>query len=569
MSRPKLDGYRITREIAAGGMARIYDATQISLNRPVAIKFLSKSLLDHHEAISLFEHESMVIAKLNHTNIVQVIDKGITEDFQPYFVMEKIDGINLTEIIAQAELSFTKKIDIAIQSCKGLSYAHKNNVIHRDIKPANIVIDNHGNAKIFDFCIALSEPDNKSANNSSSVVGTIGYIAPEQKNNYANATIASDIFSFGMLLRNLFSIKEYGCKGSSEKDKLPELLLHLVKKCTSKEPSKRFDSLNDVRDILLEISQGSHLAKAKRFEAQQDTKNLSVKFTLLDVLGKTRRKRIYLFQKRSNNQLIVIKRQLGDSKGLKRARILSSLRHPNIVQVLATVKSGGNFILISEYLPGGSLAHQMLQDTTEQAFLTQACQICSAIHFAHQNNIQHSNLSTENILFDARMNIKLSDFGQTREPIEGEELRKKYHPPGQQAYSEQYDIYCMGAIFYHMLFGVPLGEKIPVNTTKYSFRLQQLIDKMLAIDPINRPTTAQQVLLELQKIARSKSVRPKSSSIALNRNTENKKDKKRKKKHAQQHQAEKKEQGKPIILTIAFVISLSLVIFLIVNYNHP
>jgi serine/threonine-protein kinase len=428
--------------------------------------------------------------------------------------MEKINGIDLGEIIAGAELPFSKKIDIAIQSCKGLSYAHKNGVIHRDIKPSNIIIDNHGNAKILDFGIALSKSDSNKPEKGSSVIGTMGYIAPEQTNDYTRATIASDIFSFGMLLKNLFSFKLVNEKSHQSSNKANDCLLQIIEKCTSKEPSKRFDSLNEIRDLLLAISQGSHLEKSKLVEAKHETKELTTSFNLLDVMSKNRQKRVYLFQKKSNKQLIVIKRQLGNSEGLKQAKILSSLKHPNIVQILAAAKKNGNFVLITEYLSGGSLANQLLQDMSEQEFLTQACQICSAIHFAHQNNIQHSNLSTDNILYDSRQNIKIGDFGQIRAPIEGEESRRKYHPPGQQSYSEQYDIYCMGAIFYHMLFGVEYGSIVSTNSNKVSFRLQQLIDSMLSIDPINRPTTAQQVLVQLQRIAKSDAIKNQSSSIS-------------------------------------------------------
>jgi len=561
MALPSLQGYKIKQQMAAGGMAKIYDAIQISLNRPVAIKFLSKTLLDHHEAISLFEHESLIIAQLNHPNIVQVIDKGISTDSQPYFVMEKINGIDLSELITGAELPFNKKIDIAIQICKGLAYAHKNGVIHRDIKPANIIIDQHGNAKILDFGIALSEGEKKNQTQKTTVVGTLGYIAPEQENDYAQATIASDIYSFGVLLKNLFSQNIQGNEKVLEKIKaLPKPLIELINQCTDSDPSNRFSSLSEVRDLLLRVSQGSHLTKSKLEAAQQDTQDLSTQFNLLDVLRKSPQKRVYLFQKKTNQQLIVIKRQIGNTLGLKQAKILSSLKHPNIVQVYAAAKSGGNFILITEYLPGGSLANQLLQDMSEQDFLTQACQICSAVHFAHQNNIQHNNLSPENILFDNKQNVKIGDFGQTRENIESPEILKKYHPPGKQAFSEQYDIYCMGAIFHHMIYGVPVGEPHPSRQQKLSFRLEKLIDKMLAIDPINRPTTAQQVLIELQKIARGKQGKSQRSNMSKNRQEERKKPVRKK-----ATIAVKKEKDKTKGLTIALIISVTLIIFLLLK----
>jgi eukaryotic-like serine/threonine-protein kinase len=557
MALPQLQGYTINRELAAGGMAKIYDAIQISLNRPVAIKFLSKKLLDHHEALSLFERESLIIAQLNHPNIVQVIDKGITEDSQPYFVMEKINGIDLSELINGAELPFSKKIDIAIQICKGLSYAHKNNVIHRDIKPANIIIDHHGNARILDFGIALTESEE--ASSQTTVIGTEGYIAPEQANNYAHATIASDIYSFGMLMKNLF-YKHSHCEPINEDElkKLPKPLLTLMDQCTNEQPSMRPNSLSEVRDWLLRISQGSHLNRTKLQQAQQETKDLNAQFNLLDVLCKTPQKSVYLFQKKSNQQLIVIKRQLGSNAGLKQAKILSSLKHPNIVQVYAAAKSAGHFVLITEYLPGGSLASLLLQDMSEQDFLTQACQISAAMHFAHQNNIQHNNLTPENILFDSKQNIKLTDFGQTLRTQANESNYLSYHPPGQQAFSEQYDIYCMGAIFHHMLYGVKVGESLPKSNRKLSFRLQRLIDKMIAIDPINRPTTAQQVLIELQRIARSGLTKTQNSNISKNRK-EAKKPKRKKSSGAKIQPQNSNSMG----LIIALVISVLVIIGLI------
>lgn len=555
MSLPKLQGYKINDEIASGGMAKIYNATQISLNRPVAVKFLSKTLLDHHEAMSLFERESLIIAQLNHPNIVQVIDKGISDDSRPYFVMEKINGIDLSELIGEADLPYGKKIDIAIQICKGLYYAHKNNVIHRDIKPANIIIDQHGNAKILDFGIALTEKEGKTDNQTTSVVGTQGYVAPEQMQNYAQATIASDIYSYGMLLRNLFQPTH---DSGTPPPAIPKALMDLIGRCTHSQPSERFNSLSEVRDLLLRVSQGSHLNKSKLAEAHQDTKDLSAQFDLLDVLCKTTQKRVYLFQKKSNQQLLVIKRQIANTVGLKQARILASLKHPNIVQVFAAAKNTGNFILITEYLSGGSLANQLLQDMNEQEFLTQACQICAAIHFAHQNNIQHSNLSPENILFDSKQNIKVGDFGQTRENTDDNSYLQRYHPPGKQAFSEQYDIYCMGAIFHHMLYGVPVGEPLPKRQRKLSFRLQKLIDKMLAIDPMNRPTTAQQVLVELQRIARSGMTKTQNSTISKNRQESINETRKKRKKIAK-----KQKKDSSASLKIALVISILTIIGLV------
>lgn len=560
MALPLLEGYKINQELASGGMAKIYDAIQVSLNRSVAVKFLSKQLVSHNEAKELFESESLIIAQLNHPNIVQVIDKGITDESQPYFVMEKIAGIDLSRMLGGGELPFNKKLDIAIQLCKGLAYAHKNGVIHRDIKPSNIIIDQHGDVKILDFGIALTNDQSVDNQSMSSVIGTLGYVAPEQEEDYSNATYASDIYSVGILFYDLFGKPATGNnKKSIERldNNLSDELIALIKKCSHDSVSQRYRSLSEVRDELLRISQGSHLGKTHIKEVQQENKDLANNFNLLDVLSKTATKRVYLFQKKSNQQLLVIKRSIGDLNGLKEAKYLASLKHPNIVNIFAAAKSHNNATIISEYLSGGSLSNQLIQDMSEQSFLEQAGQICSALYFAHQNNILHSNLSPNNILFDAKQNLKLCDFGQTNSSNDDPLAVRTYQPPSQQAFCEQYDIYCMGAIFHHMLYGVPPGITPPSPTRKISFRLQKLIDSMLAIDPLNRPPSAQ-VLVELKRIANisNKRIRSNIGSADLTTNSPS-----RPKKRVTQEQT----TDHTLWLSVALAISVMCIIGLIVK----
>ena len=514
MALPVLAGYKINKEFAAGGMAKIYDAIQVSLNRPVAVKFLSKKLLSHHEAQSLFERESLIIAQLHHPNIVQIIDKGISDESQPYFVMEKINGIDLSLMLGDGEIPFNKKLDIAIQICKGLAYAHKNGVIHRDIKPSNIIIDQHGDAKILDFGIALA--DSERSNQPTAVLGTDGYVAPEQQDNYAQATVASDIYSVGALFYDLFGNKTEASKKVDSarlaKD-LPDSLRQLIAKCCHQQPSKRYVSLTQVRDELLRISQGSHLGQTNIKRLQSENKDLASNFNLLDILSQTTNKKVYLFQKKSNKQLLVIRRSIDDISGLKEAKLFCSLKHPNIVNILAAVKSNDNATIISEYLAGGSLSNQLIQDFEEYEFLKIACKIASAIDFAHQNNILHNNLSPNNILFDEKQNPKICDFGQHNSSNDNPEQARAYIPPGQQAFSEQFDIYCMGAIFYHMLYGTPPNTASQPSKRKISFRLEKLLDSMLSINPQNRPNSAQEVYVELQRITNSESNKPSRSKM--------------------------------------------------------
>jgi len=579
---PTLTGYKINHEIGAGGMARVFDATQISLNRPVAIKFLSSELYTHSEARELFEKESLIIAQLNHPNIVHVIDKGLSEESMPYFVMEKIEGIDLDELIGGAQIPFEKKMDITIQSCKGLDYAHKSGIIHRDIKPANIIISQHGVAKILDFGIALAEEnsdstskDSSQSNQQTSIVGSQGFIAPEQLNDYAKATVVSDVFSFGILMQRLFcsvpaspDYQEDKSKLRSEQfKKLPKQLQKIIIQCVDPEPTLRYQSLTEVRNKLLEISQGSHITKRKLEQASEDTKDLSDQFKLLDILANTQHRRVYLFQKKSNSQLLVIKKRRKQDANIKISKLVSSLRHPNIARIYATAISGEHNIVVSEYLSGGSLSSRLISPMPLDLVLDLSTQICSGLTFAHNNKFLHTRLSPSNLLFANDRIIKLTDFSlDSKNQSTCDELND-YLPPGKQAVSERYDLYSLGAIMYHMLYGARVNMKKLPRKEKIHFRLERLIDSLIAIDPINRPENSQEVLSTLKKLNRKDKKLRKASGlnseeIELGDKQKNKNKKKKNKKDSNKTTSGNKSQQKWLIsaLVISTVIILLLTI---------
>ena len=149
----KIGDYVITGKIGQGGVAEIYRARQESLDRDVAIKILSTKMTSDEDIVRRFERESLVIARLNHPNIVHVIDRGRAGG-RYYFVMEYINGTSLREVIDTPRIPLKTKLEMLVQVCKALDYAHKNGVIHRDIKPTNVLIDRQGNAMVSDFGIA-------------------------------------------------------------------------------------------------------------------------------------------------------------------------------------------------------------------------------------------------------------------------------------------------------------------------------------------------------------------------------------------------------------------------------
>lgn len=183
--------------IATGGMAAIYKAVQISLDRIVAVKILHGHLAQDKNFITRFEREAKAAANLKHENIVNIIDYGKADDI--YFIaMEYVDGVSLKDLMSTIDFI---PIDIALaltnKISKGLAHAHEKGVVHRDIKPANILIGYDGVIKIADFGLAQAQ-DLTSVTVTGSIVGTPAYMSPEQAGGKKVGT-QSDIFSLGVV----------------------------------------------------------------------------------------------------------------------------------------------------------------------------------------------------------------------------------------------------------------------------------------------------------------------------------------------------------------------------------
>jgi serine/threonine-protein kinase len=198
----KIGNYELTGKIGQGGIAEIYKGRQASLDRDVAIKILSSKLTSDQDIVRRFERESLVIARLNHPNIVHVIDKGQAGG-RYYFVMDFIDGTSLREVIDSTKIQLQTKLEMIVQVCKALDYAHKNGVIHRDIKPANLIFDQHNRRiRIMDFGVARLVDSH--ATRTGVVLGSPSYMAPEQLDGGA-ITGQADLFSLGVSLFQLLT----------------------------------------------------------------------------------------------------------------------------------------------------------------------------------------------------------------------------------------------------------------------------------------------------------------------------------------------------------------------------
>ena len=202
MPLERIGKYRIQGLIARGGMGALYLAHDPDLDREVAIKVMSESIMRDEQARARFYREARAAARLQHRNIVTVFDFAHDGE-TPYFVMELLRGQNLSQRLQHGPpLTMRMKLDLAMQLCEGLHFAHGEGVIHRDVKPANIWLLDDGGVKLLDFGIAKSSTGTLTLG--SSVVGSAGYMSPEHIEGQP-VDHRSDLFSVGAVLFELIA----------------------------------------------------------------------------------------------------------------------------------------------------------------------------------------------------------------------------------------------------------------------------------------------------------------------------------------------------------------------------
>ena len=244
-------------------MAVVYKGIQPSLNRAVAIKVLPPQFASTPELLGRFDREASIVAQLNHSNIVQVIDRG-RQGKVLYIVMEFVDGEGLDKIIRSGRLEVSQIIDYAAQVCDGLDYAHSMGVIHRDLKPSNILIEKRtGRVKIADFGIAQIETTGgvlATLTYDHSAIGTMNYMSPEQRQDAHRVTHLTDIFSFGVVFYEMITAKlpiGHFKPASLIRPDIPLGFDTIVTKCLAESPTDRYQSAGEIRDDLIRLT-GHH-----------------------------------------------------------------------------------------------------------------------------------------------------------------------------------------------------------------------------------------------------------------------------------------------------------------------
>lgn len=210
-SQDRVGPYRILEELGHGGMGVVYLAEQLEpVRRRVALKLI-KMGMDTREVIARFEAERQVLALLDHPSIAKVLGAGTTEAGRPYFVMELVRGIPITEYCDTHKLSIRERVDLFIPVCLAVQHAHQKGIIHRDIKPSNILItlqDQGPTPKVIDFGIAKAVAGNLTDRTLHTglglTLGTLGYMSPEQADaSGLDIDTRTDIYSLGVVLYEL------------------------------------------------------------------------------------------------------------------------------------------------------------------------------------------------------------------------------------------------------------------------------------------------------------------------------------------------------------------------------
>jgi serine/threonine protein kinase len=205
--------YKLLEKIGEGGMAVVYMAEQTEpIRRKVALKII-KLGMDTKSVIARFEAERQALAMMDHPNIAKVFDAGATETGRPYFVMELVTGVSITEYCDKNNLNTKERLALFIQVCNAVQHAHQKGIIHRDIKPTNVMVTRHEGRpipKVIDFGIAKATNQRLTEKTLftryAHIIGTPAYMSPEQADlGDMDVDTRSDIYSLGVLLYELLT----------------------------------------------------------------------------------------------------------------------------------------------------------------------------------------------------------------------------------------------------------------------------------------------------------------------------------------------------------------------------
>ena len=292
-------------------MGEVYRAKDSKLDRDVAVKVLPESVASNPDMLARFEREAKAVAALSHPNILAIHDYG-SQDGVAYAVMELLEGETLRDRLDRGHVPPKQAIDFTMQVARGLSAAHEKGIVHRDLKLENLFVSKDGHVKILDFGLAkrtektasgeeTSAPTQSKGTEPGTVMGTVGYMSPEQVRG-REVDHRSDIFSLGTILYELLSGKRAFKRDTASdtmaailRDEPPELsesganvspaLEELVRHCLEKKPEDRFQTARDLAFNLAQASSGAVSSRPAVPVAAKSTTALEPRRKALRIAG--------------------------------------------------------------------------------------------------------------------------------------------------------------------------------------------------------------------------------------------------------------------------------------------
>jgi serine/threonine protein kinase len=244
-----IPGFELLRQLGSGGMGTVYLARQKSLNRHVAIKILNR--LDDLSARRRFERESLLAASVTHPNIVFIVDAG-TVNGTPYLVQEFVDGCSVADLLRERRLSTSEVCDILEPVTDALEKLHQAGILHRDLKPGNILIDGQGRPLLSDFGLAVCVESGSTLTHSEMVVGTLDYMAPEQRHRLDVDERADQYSLAAVTYEMLTGDKPLGAfkRPSELNPQLPVSVDSVLLRALARDPDDRFADIRDLFSAL-------------------------------------------------------------------------------------------------------------------------------------------------------------------------------------------------------------------------------------------------------------------------------------------------------------------------------